>query len=301
VTATTICSSHDRAAWRAARTLHVGASDVPVLFGLGYADQSVERLLAEKLGEDVGDIADNSPALRERLDLGNALEPVILRLAGERLGVEVRPAGVMLARGIPSATVDGWADLDGITVPVEIKNVSQWAAHEWRDGPPERVLLQVQAQLEVTEAPRAIVAALLAGAKLGTWLVERDEARGREIREVIESWWARHVYERQPLAPPIAAEETAAPLIDGAEIDELARAVIAADRAHYEASKARDIARAALLAAVATADLEVDGRTLGGARVTYKRVQRKAESAPRPASEFWQLRVTAPKGQKDKV
>ena len=73
--------------------------------------------------------------------------------------------------------------------PLEIKNVNQFAADEWKEGPPEHYLMQAHQQMLITDASMCSVAALIGGCRLVWQDVERDEGVISRIIEAGEAFW----------------------------------------------------------------------------------------------------------------
>ena len=139
----------------------------------------------------------------EWVEWGNLLEPTIQQEAARRLGEVVSvPTATVRHRDEPRmlANVDGL--LSGGRV-LECKNVSDlsWRTtdeEERTDGAYRHHWWQVQHYMEVLDAPGAVVAYLIGGAKLELIEVKRSPAIGRYLREQIGAWWQRHVIEGIP-------------------------------------------------------------------------------------------------------
>lgn len=76
---------------------------------------------------------------------------------------------------------------------VEAKNVGPRVAHNWHDGPPEYVLVQVHTQMEVLDAERCDVVASIAGAPPEIFPVERDRDLGAEIIALAKEFYENHI------------------------------------------------------------------------------------------------------------
>lgn len=181
---------------QARRARKVGASEVAALLPCGHPFMTPADVWSRiKLGWQ------RAPS--EAMHLGSALEPVVLALGAERLGIRYRrnrhtyahPSLPLVAT--PDAMVPGHPAL------VEVKNVSQWAAEDWWDGPPPHVRAQVQCQLMLTHRRFGHVVALLGGSRIGTWTLEADRGEQRAIRDAVRRF-AREYLDTD--TPPPGAE-----------------------------------------------------------------------------------------------
>lgn len=186
MTSAIVADSRDREAWLLARRSMVCASDVPVILGHWG---SVARLWAEKRGE-AEPIADT-----EQLLLGRLMELAIIEAYSARTGNKAISDGRLYTQtrgGLTlGATLDAWTEVDGLEVPLEVKNVGAWNASEWENGPPDRYIAQVQAQMLVTSTPFAIVCALIGGQRLSIHRVDRDTALQVRILTAAQAFWQR--------------------------------------------------------------------------------------------------------------
>jgi putative phage-type endonuclease len=112
---------------------------------------------------------------------GNLLEPVVYAEL-ERRGFNVMPAP---ARGFTDDDYpwmvghpDGFAEVDGEAAVLEIKTAGQWTASEWKgeSGAPLPYLLQLHHYFYITGYSLALLAVLIAGQRLETRIVHRDDA-----------------------------------------------------------------------------------------------------------------------------
>jgi len=183
---TPIADSRDREAWLLARRSMLCASDVPVILGHWG---SVARLWAEKRGE-AEPLEDT-----EQLMLGRTLEVAIIEAYTARTGNPARADGrlyTQMRSGLGlGATLDAWTEVDGILVPLEVKNVGAYNAAEWENGPPEKYIAQVQAQMLVTSTPFAIVCGLIGGQRLSIHRVDSDPEFQNRILTAARAFWDR--------------------------------------------------------------------------------------------------------------
>lgn len=186
------------------RLTGIGASDAPIILGLGY-------ISAAELWEQKTKRREPDPESFE-MKLGTMLEPVVSKLAEERLSEIVGKPVRLSARnrfrrraGVPWAFCHIDRTVDGI--PVELK-VPQWTAHEWGDeadgekGVALRYRPQVQHQIAVLDVPHAYVAALMPGRgdPFRLYRVERNAEQIAVLDEAEAEFW-RHVEEDEPVEP----------------------------------------------------------------------------------------------------
>lgn len=181
--------------WLARRQQGIGASEIGAILGLNRWATALD-VYAEKL-----DYGKSEPG--ESAEWGRLLEPVILEEFGRRSGLTVFPDGYLL-RSVEHpwclATLDGYAEVDGQRVPVEVKTATVYLEDEWAEGAPECYRAQVNQQLLVTGAPFGFIACLLGGQRLMWARIERDEQLIRQIIRQGSEFWQR-VQDRDP--PPV--------------------------------------------------------------------------------------------------
>src|SRR5438105_11507649 len=157
----------------AAQGWTLGGSEAAAACGVDPYRSRV-ALWLEKRGELRNDAGE--PAL-----WGTLLEPVVYAEL-ERRGYDVMPAprdgfqddDPPWLVGHP----DGFAEVDGEAALLEIKTAGQWTAGEWRNesGAPLPYLLQLHHYFELTGYSVALLAVLIAGQRLETRIVHRDDA-----------------------------------------------------------------------------------------------------------------------------
>lgn len=184
-----ICSQSDRDAWLAARHRFITASDAPRLLGvLPYDRRPVEEIIR---GKAIGETVEDSAAM----EAGRRLETVVMQWGAEVISERVGTPIVFWSWGelVASvadpwlaATPDGWAIDDEGGGIVEVKCHSQHTVKDWREGPPEYVLRQVDVQLYVTGAPRCYVVRWAWGTYPDVYAIEAAD-RADEIRATVEA------------------------------------------------------------------------------------------------------------------
>lgn len=134
----------------------------------------------------------------ERVDAGKYLEPALAEWARNKWGWKLRK----VRRYLTHADVQGWGcSLDyevherGMP-PVEFKNIDfSIFRRDWTcDGdeilvPPLKYMLQLQAQIGVSDADHGWVVCCVAGNELKRGRIERHEPTQIKIAEAIEAFW----------------------------------------------------------------------------------------------------------------
>jgi predicted phage-related endonuclease len=195
--------SSDREAWLAARRLTLGASEVPVLFGLSAwrddGPQSLLELWLRKRGviesEDAGEVA----AWGLRLE-----QPILEAYAEQRVGPLAHNTATVRSRRLPrlSCTPDGLERVDRDVGLVQIKTTP--FDNSWHDSIPDHIQVQLQAELLVTGAPWVSLVWLPLVARRLQWLrVEPVPAFHREIERRAGQFW--DLVDRGEMPPPDAS------------------------------------------------------------------------------------------------
>lgn len=157
--------SSDREAWLEARRQLVTASDVAALLGLDPMRDALSVFLSKRYPPKKQTLTWEDPRF-----WGLELEQPIGRIVARYCGWEFHPGGYLLRskqHPVLGATLD--AEVKPANEnwrPYEGKNVSTWAAQDWRvedQVPPDRVLIQAQTQMFVTGAELVQTFALLGG------------------------------------------------------------------------------------------------------------------------------------------
>ena len=206
-------------AQRAIRATGLGSSEVGAVAGLSpYAGPMDVWLVKRGLAE-----VPETEAMR----LGTALEPVIANLyEGEHLaaGEALKTAAEMWPREAPHGVLrhprEAWAlaspdrvvatagDRHAPARLVEIKSVAWRSAHHWgeaHDDVPPWYRAQVEWQMLVTGIGVCDLVALIGGAELRVYRLERDAALGAMLLDIGRAFW--RLVERGE-APPVDASET---------------------------------------------------------------------------------------------
>ena len=193
-----ILSPHD-VLWHERRRQVYTASDMGVLFGLpGFASRTLSDVWHEKR---YGLEADKStPSTR----LGQRMEPIILDEAEEVLGKIIDRQKWMVSGSI-GATLDGRREEDGRPVEAKTAGLLWKADEEWGDSGdeiPSSIILQVQAQLLVTEADLGYVPAIIGGRGFVLFEVGRQESLIKDMKVRVADFLQTIANDAPPPEPP---------------------------------------------------------------------------------------------------
>lgn len=217
-----------RLMWLEMRKRSIGASDVSAIMGTANPKyQSRYKLWNEKMGLLPLDAEQSEIQLFGHLMEKTAAEAFNIQFGKGQI---VDPKGIGIRHNLfpwMTASIDRMLVLDdgpvaqGLDfewtattefgwIPIEIKNVSEYKTDEWNAfSIPEMYYDQVQAQLEVTAKPRAIVIAIFGGNRMGVYTVWRDVVRGAQITKAAEEFWESLQNEECPLPDDSEATEDA--------------------------------------------------------------------------------------------
>lgn len=178
----------DREAWLHARSFGIGASEVPVLFGLvSWMDPLT--LYALKRGE----VAREEPEDDQLLEWGHSLEGGIIEYLRRRTGEDIqRNKRLLRSTEHPwlVATPDAIVDPGGGDEPCEVKVQSYgYDETEWEDGIPQRYAVQCQSQMIVMNRPRCLFGTTVWG-KPPVWCwYQWDDVLARQIIYKTQRFW----------------------------------------------------------------------------------------------------------------
>lgn len=179
------------------RKSHLGASDVPALFGLDPFKSAVDVWYSKTC-----DI-DEKSNVNENIAMGNSFEGPLLEWAAEELGVQISTKPDDLYAVCPENNIFS-ATLDALIIPKTTKEAieakvssrgDEWGDEEHGDLIPDRTNLQVQAQCLCHGLDRVHVVALLnkMGLKRSLYRVERNEAIIKIILQKGTEFWNKYV------------------------------------------------------------------------------------------------------------
>jgi putative phage-type endonuclease len=179
------------------RPLTIGGSEAGAACGLDPYRSRV-MLWAEKTGRIE---RETSEAAR----WGNLLQPVIAaELEHRGFAVMPAPADGFRDDSKPWLTghPDGFTEVEGAPGILEIKTAGPWAAKGWDGmaGAPLAYLAQLQHYFELTGYAVGLLAVLIAGQRLVTRVVQRDDVAIAHILEM-EASLVEHIRSDQPPAP----------------------------------------------------------------------------------------------------
>jgi putative phage-type endonuclease len=216
----------DRPTWLAARQEGVGASEVAILFGLAPSSWgSAFSLWMEKTGR-----APRRDLEGEYLEIGGLIEPVVAGLYEKRTGRKIWDGGPFCVARHPRipelrATPDRIViEADGMPGPgnLQIKNAGWYMAHDWADGIPDHVVVQVQTEIACLGVRWGSAAVLVGGNKFKFFDVMRDDALIDEIEAQVAWFWD---LVKRNVAPPVDGSEATEKVLkrlhpndDGSEI-----------------------------------------------------------------------------------
>ena len=189
-----------REAWMAGRRLGIGASESAALFGVSPWDTPVS-LWAKKMG-----IAPDDSELREHVEWGNLLEGPIATRYEQKTGRTIWQGGPFQVAQHPRiacmrATPDRWvveAPDHEDTGLLQAKNTNAFTGHNWKDGPPDFIKIQVQHEMAVTGVSWESVAVLIGGSKFMYFDIERNEAFIEELEQQCQLFWGYVTRGEQP-------------------------------------------------------------------------------------------------------
>lgn len=197
-----------RDVWLASRTTAIGASEVAGLFtdenGNSLSPHTTPtKLYLERTGQ-----LQPEELNAEHVAMGNLMEPVIAGIYEQRTGRKLWRGGdycVAVHPTIPQlrATPDRWVveakDREGLGL-VQLKNANAFMIHDWDDGPPRHIEIQVQAEMCVTGRDWDSVAVIFGGNHFEKYDIERNVDFCAEIEEQVK-WFFGRVRGMDP--PPI--------------------------------------------------------------------------------------------------
>lgn len=191
-----------RDAWIAGRNSGVGASESSALFGLSPWE-SLYSLWARKTGR-----LPPEEIAGEWIEWGTLLEEPIAKRYEAKTGRKVWQGGpycvaqhpeIECMRATPDRFVLEAPDRpdDGI---LQIKNTNAFMGHDWNDGVPMHVQVQVQHEMACTGRAWASVAVLIGGAEFRYFDVERNPDFIAELERQCVDFWG---YVQRDEAPAI--------------------------------------------------------------------------------------------------
>ncbi len=274
--------------WLEERRRLVTGSVAPQLLGVNRFGSLLGTYLRMREGADPEEIA---PDRRAAMDWGTDQQDAIVTNIRRRLELQARRTGALLRSTVYpwiGCTLDGWVadragggDFEG-ELPFEVKTTrSRDASELWDEGVPVDVVPQVQTQLLVTGAPRALVAAVIFGAPPAFTWVERDDGMIEAIVRTSRAFYER--VERGEPPPPDGSKDAGEALAGlpreaGKTVElDIEAVVLAEDLANLKAAqkeRERRIRELEQKLIRKLGDAEV-GRLPGGGSMTYRETTRR--------------------------
>lgn len=200
----------DRQSWLNARRSMIGSSDVPAIFGVGYANQSPATIWYSKIGDDV---TENDEETEKRMRIGKILEPALSDIFVVETGLQVIDPGEFTIYRHPAlswlgSTLDRQVIHDDYgEIPLELKAVNYFNRNDWTGEPPLKFQVQVQQQMAVTGASHAYLMGLIGGDEPVIKLIERNQRFIDAMIVKLLDFWG--FVERRELPPVDESEATA--------------------------------------------------------------------------------------------
>ncbi|MFE5290444.1 YqaJ viral recombinase family protein [Nocardia sp. NPDC056611] len=199
---------HGSPEWLEARLAGIGSSEVSALFGLVDWDSAWTVWLRKTRRVPAGADLDT-----ETMFWGRALEPIIRRVACERLGLTVETPGTLqsVIRPYMLYSPDGLMSDGGL---LECKNTAWFMAGRWTGQIPDHAELQLHHGMYVTGATHAYAVGLIGGNRLEVVRVDRNERLINLVVDRCNEFWRGHVL--ADIEPPITGTTA-----DRESVDEL--------------------------------------------------------------------------------
>lgn len=203
----------DTPVWEAERRKSVGASEVAALLGLSPYNTALD-VYKHKLGID----KPFDPVLSY---IGHASESIVEGYLTRFSGLDLDPQPGFMARSREFPFMH--ASFDRVhhhpLIPIQIKTASAWANHEWDEGVPTDIQVQVMAEMLVSGAPRALVAVWIGGREFRHYWIGRDDRFIRDyLIPAVEEFWFGNVKAQVP-PPPMTVEEVNAIPTESVEVE----------------------------------------------------------------------------------
>ncbi len=244
---------------RAARKLHIGASDMAAILGLNPYRTSYDVWLekTDKLNPDLD-------KTNQAIEIGNSLENYVLDMAENELGeIERNVPTIVRPELYMACNLDGRLRADG--VPTEAKTagmtgplVANWGP-AFSDQVPEEYIVQTHHQMICTNHEISYLPALLGGRGFFIYRILKNDALADMIVKTAADFWVKFVKTDTPPDNSLPTLEvikkhrrtpTKTVEVDG----EVMAAYIKAKEDFAEAEAAKDQAQADLLAHMGDAE-----------------------------------------------
>jgi len=256
VTAYTVVKvTPDTPEWERERRNSVGASEVAAIMGLSSYGNTALDVYKHKLGID----RPFDPLLAW---IGHQSEPIIEAWLREFSGLDLDIHPGFMARSVEHPYLH--ASFDRVCprpfTPIQMKTAHHYSGHHWDEGIPTDIRVQVQAEMAVSGASRALVVVWIGGREFRLFWEPRDDRFIDEhLIPTVRDFWDANVRAGVAPAPSTIAELNEVPVDAGTSLE--------ADDTVMEAIERRAVLLADIQAQKAEADaLQVAiGQWLGGA------------------------------------
>lgn len=285
-----------REEWLALRRKFVSSTESSALFGLNKYLTAFELAVAKRDGIELFEQT-------ERSEWGSTLERAIGYMFAEKQNVKARAlnaycdAGDGMGASFDYEIVGSTGDSEIASLYsqhgagiLEIKNVDAWIyKQEWTDEAPAHIELQVQHQLECCQRQWAVLAVLVGGNRLESFIRLRDGEVGQALRSRVRSFWKNL---SAGVLPPVTLPQDAAIVAQlyrhaepGSVMDAQGNETIRDICAQYAIASAEEKAaadrkatcKATLLPLIGTAErvlvegFTISAGTVGEAQISYTR------------------------------
>jgi putative phage-type endonuclease len=260
----------DTPAWEEERRNSIGASEVAAILGLSPYNTAGD-VYRSKLGID----KHFDPVLSY---IGHASESIVDGWITRFSGLDLDPKPGFMARSVEWPWLH--ASFDRVhehpMIPIQIKTASAWANHEWDEGVPTGIQVQVMTELAVSGAPRGLVVVWIGGREFRHYWLARDD---RFIHDYLipttRDFWDANVRAKVD-PPPMSLDEVNALPTEAAEVELSESAFETLERITVLNSDitAQDEERKALKVALAQYTGTADTLTYQGRKVATWRQQK---------------------------
>ncbi len=203
----------DTPAWQEERRRSIGASEMAAVMGLSSYMTPLD-VYKSKMGVD-------RPFPAELAFYGHESEHIIHKWVEQFSGLDIKLQPGFMARSVEwpflHASFDRVSSAPFLTW--QFKTSSAFSGHQWDEGIPTEIRVQVQAEMAVAGTPRAAVVVWIGGRETRLYWEPRDDRFIREhLVPAAMSMWDGHV--RAKVEPPVSTlAEVNAIVTDGTEIE----------------------------------------------------------------------------------
>ncbi|MEO2134642.1 lambda-exonuclease family protein [Microbacterium sp.] len=192
----------DTPEWERERRNSVGASEVAAIMGLSSYGNTALDVYKHKLGID----RPFDPLLAW---IGHQSEPIIEAWLREFSGLDLDIHPGFMARSVEHPYLH--ASFDRVCprpfTPIQMKTAHHYSGHHWDEGIPTDIRVQVQAEMAVSGASRALVVVWIGGREFRLFWEPRDDRFINEhLIPTVRDFWDANVRARVPPQPSTLAE-----------------------------------------------------------------------------------------------